>query len=119
MTHDEYCRTPHPKFVINYNLDVSIDGDGGKTLPPVRIHRIFTDIHEAVRVARRMQRLGGGILGGIGVMHNHAECEGLMCLNKLDELGNEWEEDFLCYYTKPDDPDQYWLGGIAHRTGTE
>jgi hypothetical protein len=119
MTHDEYCRTAHPEFVINYNFDVSIDGDGGKTRLPLVIQRVFTDIDEAVRVTRRVQRLGGGLLQGIGLMHNHPECEGILCLNKLDELGEEWEEDHLCYYTKPGDADQYFVGGIAHRMGTE
>ena len=133
MTHDEYCQTKtgdlsdshHPRFVINYTFDVSIDGDGGKTFPPLTLLRRtshafqFADVHEAVRVARRMQRLGGGILGGISVLHDHGQCEGLLCLNKLDEFGKEWEEDFLCHYTKPGDADQYFLGGVAHRMGTE
>lgn len=120
MTHDEYCRTEHPEFVINYTFDVTIDGDGGKTLPPITLfRRTFADMRAAVRVARRMQRLSGGMLQGIGVMHDHPECEGLMCLNKLDEFGKEWKEDFLCYYTKPGDNEQYFIGGIAHRMGTE
>jgi hypothetical protein len=120
MTHDEYCRTAHPKFVINYTFDVSIDGDGGQSFPPITLfRRTFTDVREAVRIARRMQRLGGGMLQGIGVLHDHEECEGLLCLNKRDEFGKEWEEDFLCYYTKPEDADQYFLDGVAHRMGTE
>jgi hypothetical protein len=98
-THEEYCAQAHPEFVINYTLDVSIDGDGGKTHPPMLVKRRFTDINEAVRVTRRMQRLGGGILQGIGVLHNHAECQGIVCLNKLDEWGDEWEEDHLCTST--------------------
>jgi hypothetical protein len=98
MTHEEYCARANPEFVINYNFDVSIDGDGGETRPLLVVERVFTDIQEAVRVARRMQRLGGGILQGIGILHKHEECEGILCLNKLDELGDEWEEDHLCYY---------------------
>lgn len=99
LTHEEYCKKENPEIVINYTWDVSIDGDGGKTHPPMTLfRRTFTDIHEAVRVARRMQRLGGGMLQGIGVLHNHPECEGILCLNKLDELGEEWEEDHLCWY---------------------
>ena len=119
MPHDEYCARANPEFIINYTFDASIDGDGGETHPPLVVKRVFTDIHEAVRVARRMQRLGGGMLQGIGVLHNHEECEGHLCLNKLDELGDEWEEDHLCYYTKPGDADQYFVGGIAHRMGTQ
>lgn len=114
MTHDECCRAEHPEYVVNYNFDASIDSDEHV----ITVRRTFTDIYKAVRVARRMQRLGGGILGGIGVSHFHPDCEGLLCLNKLDELGDEWEEDFLCYYTKPGDNEQYFIGGIAHRMGT-
>jgi len=113
-SHDEYARAGTPEFVINFNLDGSIDG-----VTLYTVDRTFTDVREAARVARRMQHLGGTLLRGIGVMHNHPECEGLLCLNKLDEVGDHWEEDFLCYYTKPGDVDQYFLGGIAHRMGTE
>tara|TARA_R100001143_G_C3338993_1_gene123289 strand:+ start:762 stop:1076 length:315 start_codon:yes stop_codon:yes gene_type:complete len=96
LTHEEYCGGFDLEFVINYTFDVSIDGDGGKSIPPLTVPRTFTDGTEAIRVARRMQRLGNGLLQGIGVLHNHPECEGILCLNKLDELGEEWEEDHLC-----------------------
>ena len=97
-THEEYCAGSQPEFVINFTLDVSIDGDGGKMHPPIVIPRVFTNLHKAERVARQLQRQGGGILQGIGLMHNHPECEGILCLNKLDEMGDDWEEDHLCYY---------------------
>ena len=110
--HDEYCHSEYPKFVINYTFDVCIDGDGGQRLPPILLfRRTFTDVREAVRVARRMQRLGGGILQGIGVLHDHLDCQGLLCLNKLDESGDKWEEEFLCYYTKPGNTNRYFLDG--------
>ena len=97
-THEEYCAGSHPEFVINFTLDMSIDGDGGRMRPPVVIPRVFTNLHKAERVARQLQRQGGGILQGIGLTHNHPECEGILCLNKLDEMGDDWEEDHLCYY---------------------
>ena len=106
LTHEEYCEKGNPEIVINYNFDVSIDADGGKSISPLIVPRIFTDINEAIRVARRMQRLGGGMLQGIGVLHNHPECEGILCLNKLDELGKEWEEDHPCWY-----PESGWKEG--------